>query len=99
MEVPTEELSDAISQTLRIYQELSSDERRHNLSVTREPELGFATAAHQWTAGAPLTELVGRGSSAPRVAAQVRAQDPAREERTAHPLQVGAPADVPGHGR
>lgn len=54
MEVPTEELSDAISQTLRIYQELSSDERRHNLSVTREPELGFATAAHQWTAGAPL---------------------------------------------
>mgnify|MGYP001757790952 FL=1 len=52
--VPTEPLADAISQTWRIYQELATDEQRHRLTVTREPELGFATAVHQWTAGAPL---------------------------------------------
>lgn len=52
--VPTEPLATAISQTWRIYQELSTDEQRHNLTVTRAPELGFATAVHQWTAGAPL---------------------------------------------
>ncbi|WP_034987571.1 DEAD/DEAH box helicase [Corynebacterium jeikeium] len=52
--VPTEPLAEAISQTWRIYQELSTDEQRHRLTVTREPELGFATAVHQWTAGAPL---------------------------------------------
>lgn len=53
-EVPTEPLALAIENTLRIYDELTSDEQRHGIEVTRAPELGFATALHQWTAGAPL---------------------------------------------
>ncbi len=40
--------------TERIWTELSSDERRYRLPVTREPEAAFALAIHQWTAGAPL---------------------------------------------
>lgn len=52
--LPTEALEEAVSHTLRIYNELASDEQRHRVPQTREPELGFATAVHQWTAGAPL---------------------------------------------
>lgn len=54
MEVPSEPLAEAIDSTIRIYNELSSDEQRHGIPLTRMPELGFATALHQWTAGAPL---------------------------------------------
>ncbi len=53
-EVPTEPLATAISDTYRIWQELASDEQRHRLPMTRMPDLAFATAVHQWTAGAPL---------------------------------------------
>ncbi|MGV3113744.1 DEAD/DEAH box helicase [Corynebacterium freneyi] len=53
-EVPTEPLAAAISDTFRIWQELASDEQRHRLPMTRMPDLAFATAIHQWTAGAPL---------------------------------------------
>ena len=53
-EVPTEPLASAISDTLRIWQELVADERRHRLPMTRMPDIAFATAIHQWTAGAPL---------------------------------------------
>ncbi|AGP30746.1 ATP-dependent DNA helicase [Corynebacterium terpenotabidum Y-11] len=52
--VPTEALADAVSAVQRIYGELASDEARHCLPVTREPQTGFVTALHQWTAGAPL---------------------------------------------
>lgn len=51
---PTDDMADAMNATERIYAELASDERRHRLPVTREPEPGFALAMHQWTAGAPL---------------------------------------------
>jgi len=51
---PTEPLAAAISAVHRIYGELVSDEDRHGLPLTREPQTGFATAIHQWAAGAPL---------------------------------------------
>ncbi|MCI1257013.1 MAG: DEAD/DEAH box helicase [Corynebacterium provencense] len=53
-EVPTEALATAISAVGRIHGELTSDETRHGLPLTREPQTGFATAVHQWTSGAPL---------------------------------------------
>lgn len=53
-EVPTEPLAEAIDATIRIYNELSSDENRHGIPITRMPEMGFATALHQWTSGGPL---------------------------------------------
>lgn len=54
VEVPTEKLANALNETERVWEELASDERRHQLPVTREPETEFATAIHQWAAGAPL---------------------------------------------
>ncbi|HHU68388.1 MAG TPA: DEAD/DEAH box helicase, partial [Corynebacterium sp.] len=47
-------MADAMDATVRIWQELAADEKRHNLPITREPEAGFALAMHQWAAGAPL---------------------------------------------
>ncbi|WP_018024052.1 DEAD/DEAH box helicase [Corynebacterium ulceribovis] len=51
---PTEPLDGALAATRRIWQELVADEVRHKLPTTREPDNSFATAMHQWTAGAPL---------------------------------------------
>lgn len=53
-EVPTEPLAKALGNTYRIWEELSEDERRYRLPVTDLPDMAFATAIHQWTAGAPL---------------------------------------------
>lgn len=50
----TDAMADAMNATWRIYTELVTDEKRHNLPQTREPEAAFALAIHQWTAGAPL---------------------------------------------
>lgn len=53
-EAATEEMAEAMNETMRIYNELVSDEQRHRLPVTRLPDAGFALSIHQWTAGAPL---------------------------------------------
>lgn len=50
----SDEMTRAMENTLRLWQELVTDERRHNLPPTREPEPGFSIAIHQWCAGAPL---------------------------------------------
>lgn len=54
VQTPTDRLRRAIENTERIYAELVSDEQRHDLPPTREPQAEFALAIHQWTAGAPL---------------------------------------------
>lgn len=54
LDMPTQALATAIEHTVRIYTQLSTDEQRHGIAVTRAPELGFALALHQWTSGAPL---------------------------------------------
>lgn len=53
-EAATDAMADAMNETMRVYNELTTDEQRHQLPVTRLPEAGFALAVHQWTAGAPL---------------------------------------------
>ncbi|WJY68035.1 DEAD/DEAH box helicase [Corynebacterium auris] len=53
-EAATEPMAEAMNATERIYAELVSDEKRHELPPTRVPDAAFALAAHQWTAGAPL---------------------------------------------
>ncbi|OEY05039.1 DEAD/DEAH box helicase [Corynebacterium sp. BCW_4722] len=53
-EAATDAMADAMGDTMRIYNELVSDEQRHRLPATRLPDPGFALALHQWTAGAPL---------------------------------------------
>lgn len=54
VELPTEAMVDAVNNTMRIYNELVSDEHRHGLPLSRMPDSSFALALHQWTAGAPL---------------------------------------------
>ncbi|WKD59307.1 DEAD/DEAH box helicase [Corynebacterium caspium] len=51
----TEEMATAMEQTWRVWKELHSDESRYRLPYTRLPDSSFALAAHQWTAGAPLS--------------------------------------------
>ena len=50
----TDPMVDAMNNTIRIWEELSYDERRHQLPTTKHPEPAFALAIHQWAAGAPL---------------------------------------------
>ena len=57
--VPTENLSTAISHVMRIWDELTEDEQRHRLPLTRVPDTSFAAAIHQWAAGAPLAYALG----------------------------------------
>lgn len=58
----TEEMAKAMNNTVRIWEELSSDERRYRLPITRYPEGGFALAMHQWAAGAPLGYCIAAAS-------------------------------------
>lgn len=53
-EAATEAMADAMNETMRIYNELVSDEQRHRLPVTRLPDAGFSLSIQQWAAGAPL---------------------------------------------
>ncbi|ARU46145.1 DEAD/DEAH box helicase [Corynebacterium silvaticum] len=53
-EAATEPMAAAMNNTLRLWDELSVNERRYQLPVTKYPEAGFSLAVHQWTAGAPL---------------------------------------------
>ncbi|MDO4928631.1 MAG: DEAD/DEAH box helicase [Corynebacterium sp.] len=53
-EAATEPMAQAMRNTHRLWLELQSDERRHDLDVSKPPEDTFALAMHQWTAGAPL---------------------------------------------
>lgn len=50
----TDAMTNAMENTMRLWEELISDESRHGLPHTREPEPGFSIAIHQWCAGAPL---------------------------------------------
>ena len=47
-EAATERMADAMHETMRIYGELVSDEKRHQLPVTRIPDPGFSLSIHQW---------------------------------------------------
>src|SRR5699024_5720446 len=41
-------------ETLRVWTELTDDERRHQLGRTREPDAGFAWPIHRWARGESL---------------------------------------------
>lgn len=52
--LPTEAMNEAFGSTMRIWEEIISNEQRWNLPQTRRPETAMALILHQWTAGAPL---------------------------------------------
>ncbi len=56
--VPAGAVSEALADTVRIWAELESDERRHRVDRTREPDLGFAWPIHRWARGESLSAVL-----------------------------------------
>ena len=48
----------AWQETLRIWTDLTDDERRHQLDRTREPDAGFAWPIHRWARGESLEKVL-----------------------------------------
>ncbi|WP_336085514.1 DEAD/DEAH box helicase [Nocardia sp. SSK8] len=55
---PTEPIRRAIGATIGVWTELRSDEARHKLPPTREPDLGFVTGVYKWARGDALAEAL-----------------------------------------
>ncbi|WP_067843839.1 DEAD/DEAH box helicase [Nocardia lijiangensis] len=53
---PTAPIRRAIASTIGVWSELRSDEARHKLPPTREPDLGFVTGVYKWAHGDGLAE-------------------------------------------
>ncbi|AEF40467.1 Putative helicase [Hoyosella subflava DQS3-9A1] len=56
--VPTAPLRRSLADTMRIWEEIHSDELRHKLPTMREPDAGFVHAAYLWATEAPLVEAL-----------------------------------------
>ncbi|MFC9895616.1 DEAD/DEAH box helicase [Nocardia sp. NPDC127579] len=53
---PTEPIRRAVGATVGVWSRLRTDEARHKLSPTREPDLGFVTGVYKWAHGDGLAE-------------------------------------------
>ncbi|NKY88080.1 DEAD/DEAH box helicase [Nocardia veterana] len=53
---PTEPVRRAVGATIGVWSQLRSDEARHKLPPTREPDLGFVTGVYKWARGDGLAE-------------------------------------------
>ncbi|WP_327118273.1 RNA helicase [Nocardia sp. NBC_01730] len=53
---PTEPIRRAVGATIGVWTELRSDEARHKLPPTREPDLGFVTGVYKWARGDGLAD-------------------------------------------
>lgn len=68
-EVPTGRLRRALNQTRRLWAELRTDEQRHRIAHSREPDDGFVTAIYRWARTGDLatalaaSDTAGTGSS------------------------------------
>jgi len=56
--VPSGRVGDALAATVRLWAQLESDERRHRVERTREPDLGFAWPVYRWARGEPLSAVL-----------------------------------------
>ena len=56
--VPTGRLRRALSRTRRLWTELRSDEQRHRLAPSREPDDGFVAAIHRWASTGDLASAL-----------------------------------------
>jgi len=48
-----------LASMVSVWGELAAAEKEHRLSFLREPDLGFAWAAHAWARGKPLESVLG----------------------------------------
>ncbi|MCM6775467.1 RNA helicase [Nocardia sp. CDC159] len=53
---PTAPIRRAVGATVDVWSELRTDEARHKLPPTREPDLGFVTGVYKWARGDGLAE-------------------------------------------
>ena len=53
-------MRDVIGSMVPVWDELDELEKEHRLSFMRQPEPGFAWAAHAWARGKPLEQVLGR---------------------------------------
>jgi ATP-dependent RNA helicase HelY len=57
--LPRGQVPAVLTAMTRVWGELDGIERGHKLSFLREPDLGFAWAAHAWASGRPLGVVLG----------------------------------------
>ncbi|MBA4856380.1 DEAD/DEAH box helicase [Nocardia farcinica] len=55
---PTPPVRRAVGATVDVWSELRTDEARHKLPPTREPDLGFVTGVYKWARGDGLAEAL-----------------------------------------
>jgi ATP-dependent RNA helicase HelY len=60
--LPKGRVPDVLAATVRTWGELDQLEKDHELSFLRQPDLGFAWAAHRWARGAKLEKVLGESS-------------------------------------
>jgi ATP-dependent RNA helicase HelY len=53
----------ALEATRELWADLEADEQRHGLTLTREPDLGFAWAAYRWARGESLDRVLGSAAA------------------------------------
>ncbi|RDI50923.1 DEAD/DEAH box helicase [Nocardia mexicana] len=53
---PTAPIRRAVGATVGVWSQLRTDEARHKLMPTREPDLGFVTGVHKWARGDGLAD-------------------------------------------
>jgi ATP-dependent RNA helicase HelY len=56
--VPAGLISDALTETARLWASLEADERRHKLERTRQPDAGFAWTVFRWARGESLERVM-----------------------------------------
>jgi len=56
--MPSEPVREALSDVVRLWSELEQVERGHGVDFLREPDAGFAWAAHRWASGDELDEVL-----------------------------------------
>ncbi|QBR91175.1 DEAD/DEAH box helicase [Nocardioides euryhalodurans] len=56
--MPPGPVRDAIAATVHVWSELDALERDHRLDFLRQPDLGFAWAAHRWAEGDELDDVL-----------------------------------------
>ena len=70
-DIPTGALRRALNQTRRLWSELRTDEQRHRLPQSREPDDGFVSAVYRWASTGDLaatlaaSDTAGSGTSMP----------------------------------
>ncbi|MGB2922233.1 MAG: RNA helicase [Mycobacterium sp.] len=62
-DIPTGRLRRALNQTRRLWTELRTDEQRHRITQSREPDDGFVAAIHRWASTGDLASALDSAGS------------------------------------